>query len=112
MTGSEKSKGNSDFSRLRNRSTTEKDALIISGGKETARPEKSFPNPIDDANDYEKLTKNLNDYFKRKKNKHRARYVFLKVRLTHDETTSAYAALSKEKPNDCEFEAKCNEKTL
>ena len=67
-----------------------KDALIIYGGKEIARLEKSLPNPTDGTNNYEKLRKKLNEYFKPKKNKHHARYVFLKMRPTHDETTNAY----------------------
>lgn len=69
-----------------------KDALIIYGGKEIACLEKSMPNPTDGTNDYEKLTKKLNDYFKPKKNKHHAGYVFLKMRPTHDKTMNAYAA--------------------
>ena len=89
-----------------------KDALIIYGGKEIARLDKSLPNPTDGVNDYEKLKKKLNDYFKPKKNKHRARYVFLKMRPAHDETTNAYAARLREKANDCEFEANCDERIL
>ena len=45
-----------------------KDALIIFGGKEIAHLEKSLPNPTDGDNDYEKLRKKLNNYFKTKKN--------------------------------------------
>ena len=52
-----------------------KDALIIYGGKELARLEKSLPNPADDGNDYEQLRTKLNEYFKPKKNKHHTRYV-------------------------------------
>ena len=89
-----------------------KDALIIYGGKEIARLEKSLPNRIDDANDYEKLSKKLSDYFKPKKNQHHARYVFLEVRPTHDKTASVYAALSRKKANECEFEANFNENIL
>ena len=74
-----------------------KDALIIYGGKEIARLEKSSLNPTDGRNDYEKLRKKLNDYFKPKKNKHHARYVFLKMRPAHGETTNAYAACLREK---------------
>ena len=89
-----------------------KDALIIYGGKEIVRLEKSLPTPTDGTNEYEKLRKKLNDYFKPKKNKHHARYVFLKMRPTHDETTNAYAARLREKANDCEFEANCDERIL
>jgi len=69
-----------------------KDALIIYGGKEIARLEKSLPNLTDGNNDYKKLKKKLNDNLKPKKNKHHARYVFLKMRPAHDETTNACAA--------------------
>ena len=37
-----------------------KDALLIYGGKEIARLEKSLPNPTDELNNYEKLKKKLN----------------------------------------------------
>ena len=40
-----------------------KDAMIIYGGKEIARLEKSLPDPVDASNEYEKLRKKLNDYF-------------------------------------------------
>ena len=89
-----------------------KDALITYGRKEIARLEKSLPNATDGANDYEKSRKKLNDYFKPKKNKHHARYVFLKMRPTHDETTNAYTARLRKKANDCEFEANCDERIL
>ncbi|CAC5420083.1 SLC2A13 [Mytilus coruscus] len=56
-----------------------KDAMIIYGGKEISRLEKSTPDPVDRCMGvYEKLKKKLNDYFAQKKNKHYARYVFLK----------------------------------
>ena len=55
-----------------------KDALIIYGGKEIARLKKSLPNTTDGANDYDKLIKKVDNYFKPKKNEHHARYVFLK----------------------------------
>ena len=68
-----------------------------------------MPNPTDGANYYEKLRKKPIDYFKPKKNKHHARYVFLKIRPAHDKTTNAYAARLREKANDCEF-ANCDER--
>ena len=71
-----------------------------------------MPNPTDGAKDYEKLRKKLNNCFKPKKNRHHARYVFLKMRPTHDETTNANAARLREKANDCEFEANCDERIL
>ena len=53
-----------------------KDAMIIYGGKEIARLEKSLPDPVDAFNEYEKLRKKLNDYFLPQQNKHYARCVF------------------------------------
>ena len=80
-----------------------KDAMIIYGGKEIARPEKSLPDPAGDSNEYEKLRKKLNDYFAPKQNKHYARYVFLKMRPFAGEATIAYAARLKEKACNCDF---------
>ena len=58
----------------------QKDALIIYGGQEIARLEKSLPDS-DDSNSqldvYQKLRKKLNEYFIPKKNKHYSRYMFL-----------------------------------
>ena len=95
-TGSKESSANSDISRLRNPSTRKMHSSFMAGRKY----------------DYEKLRKKLNDYFKPKKNKHHARYVFLKMRPAHGETTNAYAARLREKANDCEFEANCDERIL
>ncbi|CAG2217542.1 unnamed protein product [Mytilus edulis] len=53
---------------------------------------------------YEKLKKKLNDYFAPKKNKHYARYVFLKMRPINGESTVAYATRLRQKVADCEFE--------
>ena len=74
-----------------------KDAMIIYGGKELARLEKSLPDPIGDLDEYEKLRKKLNDYFSPKRNKHYARYMFLKLRPLEGETTVAYATRLREK---------------
>ena len=79
-----------------------KDAMIIYGGREIARLERSLPNPTD-GNSYEKLRKKLNDYFTPKKNKHHARYNFLKMRPNDNESTNAYAARLREKAALCEF---------
>ena len=79
-----------------------KDAIIIYGGKELARLERSLANPTD-GDDYEKLRKKLNDYFTPKKNKHHARYNFLKMRPLDGEPTNAYAARLREKAATCEF---------
>ena len=80
-----------------------KDAMIIYGGKEIARLEKSLPDPVDASNEYEMLRKKLNDYFLPKQNKHYARYVFLKMRPLAGEATIAYAARLREKAYDCDF---------
>ena len=60
-----------------------KDALIIYGGSEIARLEKSLPDPEDprkELDEYQKLRIKLNEYFLPKKNKHYARFIFLKTR--------------------------------
>ena len=57
-----------------------KATLIIYGGKEIAHLEKSLPDPTGNLNEYEKLRVKVNDYFMPKRNKHYARYIFLKMR--------------------------------
>ena len=79
-----------------------KDALIIYGGKEIARLEKSLPDPTD-GNDYEKLKTKLNNHFIPKQNKHHARYQFLRMRPTTGESITAYTARLREKAKKCEF---------
>ncbi len=59
-----------------------KDAIIIYGEKEIARLEKILPDPETAEDVYLKLRTKLNDHFTPKKNKHHARYLFLKMR-TH-----------------------------
>ena len=88
-----------------------KDAIIIYGGKEIARLEKSLPDP-ETADVYLKLRTKLNDHFTPKKNKHHARYLFLKMRPHVGETTSAYAARLREKAKECEFGATFDERIL
>ena len=89
-----------------------KDALLIYGGKVISRLEKSLPDPMDELNEYEKLKRKLNDYFMPKKNKHYARYLFLKMKQTHGETTTMYAAHLREKANECEFGTACEDRIL
>jgi len=73
------------------KAVNKKDAIIIYGGKEIAQLEKSLPDPeVEDV--YLKLRTKLNDHFTPKKNKHHARYLFLKMRPHMGETTCAYAA--------------------
>ena len=83
-----------------------KDALIIYGGSKIARLEKSLPDPEDprkELDEYQKLRKKLNEYFLPKKNKHYARYIFLKTRPEAGEATVAYATRLREKAHECEF---------
>ena len=63
-------------------------------------------------NEYQKLKRKLNDYFTPKKNKHYARYLFLKMKQTHGETTTMYAARLGEKANECEFGTACEDRIL
>ena len=57
-----------------------KDALIIYGGQEISRLEKSLPNPEEPGqNVYQKIRNKLNEYFIPKRNKHYSRYMFLMV---------------------------------
>lgn len=79
-----------------------KDAMIIYGGKDLARLEKSLTDLID-GDVYQKLRRKLNDYYTPKKNKHHARYNFLKMRPIEGEPTNAYAARLREKVPQCEF---------
>ena len=89
-----------------------KDALLIYGGKEISRVDKSLPKPMGELNEYEKLKKKLNDYFTTKNNKQYARYLFLKMKQTHGETTTMYAARLREKANECEFGTACEDRIL
>ena len=79
-----------------------KDAMIIYGGNEITRLEKSLPDP--ETGDVDtKLRTKLNGHFTPKKNKHHVRYLFLKMRPHVGETISAYAARLREKAKECEF---------
>lgn len=89
-----------------------KDALIIYGGKEIARLEKSLPDPTGNLNEYENLRTKLNDYFMPKRNKHYSRYIFLKMRPIAGETTITYATRLREKAQECEFGDTCDERIL
>ena len=63
-----------------NEAMSKKDAMIIFGGKELARLEKSLPDPTEEGmNEYTRLRKKLNDYYTPKRNKHYARYQFLNM---------------------------------
>ena len=90
-----------------------KDALIIYGGQEISRLEKSLPDPEDRGlNIYEKLRTKLSNYFSPKRNKHYCRYMFLKMRPQVKETTVAYATRLREKAHDCDFKSNHDERIL
>ena len=90
-----------------------KDAMIIFGGRDLARLEKSLPNPTDPGlNEYDRLRKKLNDYYTPKRNKHYARYQFLNMWTTASETTASYAARLREKANECDFEETLEDRIL
>ena len=88
-----------------------KDAIIIYGGQEIARLERSLPNGAGD-NEYLILKNKLNGHFTPKKNKHHARYIFLKLKPNHGEATTAYAARLREKAQNCEFGASLEDRIL
>lgn len=93
------------------------DALIIYGGKEIARLARSLPDtPQDDAGEprdtYGKLKQKLDDYFTPRKNKHHARYLFLKTKMHDGETTAAYAARVREKAVECDFGTTLDDRIL
>ena len=79
--------------------------MIIYVGSEIARLEKSLPDedPEGSLDDYQKLKKKLNAYFLPMKNKHYARYMFLKTKPEPGEATVAYAARLREKAIGCDF---------
>ena len=82
------------------------DALIIFGGPEIARLEKSLPDPADTeiTDRYIKLRTKLNDYFVPKKNKYHSRYKFLSTKPQHNEPILSYATRLREIARTCEFE--------
>ena len=88
-----------------------KDTMIIYGGNEISRLEKSLHDPVD-GDVYVKLRTKLNEHFTPKKNKHHARYLFLKMKPHVGETTSAYAARLREKAKECEFGDTFDERIL
>ena len=78
------------FFRIRD-ATDKKDAMLIYGGAEIGQLEKSLKDP-EEGDIYAKLKGKLTDYFVPKKNKHYARYLFLKMRPHAGEGTVSYAA--------------------
>ena len=88
--------------------------MIIYGGPEIARLEKSLPDedPEGSLDDYQKLKKKLNAYFLPKKNKHYARYMFLKTKPEAGEATVSYATRLREKATGCEFSNTSDDRIL
>ena len=82
-----------------------KDAMLIYGGAEIRRLEKSLQDP-NEGDIYSKLKGKLNNYYAPKKNEHYARYLFLKMKPHQGESTIAYAARLREKAADCNFHSK------
>ena len=90
-----------------------KDAIIIYGGHEISRLEKSLPDPEEaELNVYDKIRQKLNNYFIPKRNKHYSRYIFLKMRPQIGETTVAYATRLREKAHESDFGTNKNERIL
>lgn len=87
-----------------------KDAMIIYGGQEIARLEKSLPGPVDSIDVYQKLRQKLNDYYIPKRNKHYSRYMFLKMRPEIGETTVTYATRLREKAYECDVGTNSDER--
>lgn len=79
-----------------------KDAMLIYGGAEIRRLEKSLQDSTE-GDVYSKLKEKLTDYYAPKKNVHYARYLFLKMRPNVGESTVSYAARLREKAVNCEF---------
>ena len=80
--------------------TDKKDAMLIYGGAEIRRLEKKYPKEGDI---YAQLKGESTDYFAPKKNKHYARYLFLKMRPHAGEGTVSCAARLREKSMNREF---------
>jgi len=78
--------------------------MIIYGGREKARLAKNLPDPDGTDDAYHKLRDKLTEYFAPRKNKHYARYIFLKMRPLENETTVSYAARLREMERDCDFQ--------
>ena len=79
-----------------------KDAMLIYGGVEIRRLEKSLQDPKE-GDVYVKLRIKLNNYFSPRKNVHYARYLFLKTKQFAGENTVSYAARLREKALKCDF---------
>lgn len=97
-----------------NNPTDKEDVLIICGGPEKGRLEKSLPDedPHGNLDDYQKLKTKLNSYVLPKRNKHYARFVFLKTRPIAGQTTVTFATRLREKAHECDFGGNTDERIL
>ena len=90
-----------------------KDALLIYGGKEIVRLNKSLKNErAEELDEYAVLKNKLDKYFLPKKNKHHARYTFLRMKQERGEKIGSYVSRLREKANDCEFGETMEERIL
>ena len=80
-----------------------KDAMLIYGGVEIRRLDKSLQDPRGEDDINSKLKGKINDYFAPKKNAHYSRYMFLKMRPQPGESTVSYASRLREKAKNCDF---------
>ncbi|XP_045178131.2 uncharacterized protein LOC123538228 [Mercenaria mercenaria] len=79
-----------------------KDALLVYGGKEIRKLENNSTDQ-ETGDRYEKLKAKLTEHFATKKNIYYNRYIFLKMRPEHGESTGSYAARLREKTVGCDF---------
>ena len=89
-----------------------KDALLIYGGKEIVRLNKSLKNERAEVDEYTVLKNKLDKYFLRRKNKHHVRYTFLRMKQERGEKIGSYVSILREKANDCEFGETMEERIL
>ena len=92
--------------------------MIIYGGKELARLEKSLPDPEqpegegNQMDDYEKLKTKLYGCYLPERNKHHTRYIFLRMKPQHGESSASYTARLHQKVNECDFGETCKDRIL
>ena len=94
-------------------SALEKDAILIYGRQEISWLVKSLPDPEESKLDtYRTLWEKLYSNFIPKRNKHYAKYMFIKTRPEICETTIGYATRLREKAHECDFGNNCNTRIL
>ena len=78
--------------------------MIIYGGKEIVRMNKSLKNErAEELDEYAVLKNKLDKYCLPKKNKHHAKYTFIRMKQERGEQIGSYVSRLREKVNDCEF---------